>query len=205
MDKNRFIFLILMISGLLTSRGAAEIMDLSGIPCEFPWEPFTTESNTTGILFEDRSTSSKPFFLDITNAPAGNFMVEIKFTMKTFKGFDQNSAIGIQIWEGLERFGKDKSKKGHFLVLYTSDGNLEIWRWNGSYYSTVSRKTRFALAPQKPQTLRVEASRTGSIKVYVKKKLQMSARVKVKVNAETPVRLCAFPGTWMELTSLEVK
>ena len=205
-NKNLAVSICAAVAGLFISPASAGPMDLSRIPCDFPWETFTTESNTIGMLFDDNSADVNPRFLDITNVQAGNFTVEMKFFMKTYRGFDQNSSIGVQIWEGLERFGKDKSKKGHFLVLFTSDGNLDVQRWNGSYYATMKHKSRFSLAPQKPQTLKVDASKAGSIKVYINNKLQMSVRVrKLKVNAETPVRICAFPGTWMEITSFEVK
>jgi hypothetical protein len=180
-------------------------LDLSKVQCDLPWEVFSTESNTTGIHFEEQRMSGNPYFLWMTNVEPGNFTAEMKFSMRTLLSSDMVSSVGIQIWEGLETFGKDKSRKGHFLILFNSNGHLEVKRWNGSYYTTLTYMNRFSLGADKPQVLKVEAIKAGSIKVYLNDKIQMTVRVKPKVNINTPVKLCAFPGTWMEMTSFTVK
>lgn len=194
-----------MLLFALASPLVARPLDLAGVPCDFPWEHFTTGSNTTGILFEDRSPLGPPRFLTLGTAPASNFSVEVRFTLKNIAGPDLSPAVGLQLWEGLERFGKDRSKPGHFLVLYTASGHLEVRRWNGSHYAVVDRRTRFDLRPARPRTLRVEASKAGSLRVYLDGTIRMTVRPhpRIRVDRETPVRLAATPGAWAEFVSVD--
>jgi hypothetical protein len=88
--KNRFIKVLIPL--LLTAFPLlAGPMDLASVKCGLPWEQFTTESNTPGILFEDKTDNDKVFFLPMTNVPYGNFTVEMQFTMSSFLGSDRSS------------------------------------------------------------------------------------------------------------------
>lgn len=152
-------------------------------------------------MFEDRSSISKPFFLDIGNV-SKNFSVTFTFLLEPLNIEDKNSASGIQILDGIETFGKDK--RGHFLVLYTTEGNLEVKRWNGLYYSIVQRKVLFNFKPKRERTMKIEVTEKGVIKVYLDKKLYLTVRTKLNVNKETPLRLCAFPGINLQILKLEI-
>ncbi|GEM_PF-4550260 len=185
--------------------GYSSIIDLSKIPCELPWEQFTTESNTIGIFFEDKSESKGFFLLPITNSPAPGYTVEMKFSMRSLIGSDRTSSVGFKILENVETFGKKKDCPGHFLVLFDNNGNLDIKRWNGSYYSVVAHRSRFTFTPGRQQSMKVDVSPAGSIKVYLNNKLQMAYRFKKKVLESTPVSICAMPGTSLEVVSFEIR
>jgi hypothetical protein len=184
---------------------SATPVDLSRITCELPWEQFTTESNTIGILFEDRTEKGSPSFLEISNLPPSDTVLETKFILKSLLESDRSSSFGFQVWEGLSQRGIDPLRARHYLILMTSEGNLEVYEWNGSYYSIVNRKSRFAIRTGLVQTMKVEIMRSGSIKIYLNNKLQLAVRTKTRVTQSFPLRLCAYPGTYVEILSLEIR
>ncbi len=203
-QSGNIILLLVMLVGLRVSLFAAS-MDLATVKCDEPWATFTTESNTSGIMFEDRSSLDKVFFLPMTNLAPTNSIVEMVFSMRTLIGQDRSSSIGLWLWDGIEKFGKDKSLNGHYLVLFDNSGNMDIKHWNGKYYSISSHKSRFTFNPGKVQKLKVETSKSGMIKVYINNKILMTCRTRLKIKVPSILGICATAGTWMEMTSFGVK
>jgi hypothetical protein len=197
-------FLLFWLMLACGSVGAVPV-DLSKIVCELPWEQYTTESNTVGILFEDRGDKPGVFVLPIATSPAPAYTAELKFSMRSLIGGDRTASVGFQILEGAPLFGKRNKLIGHFLVLFDNNGNLDVKKWNGKYYSVVAHRTRFTFTPGKQEIMQVEVSQNGSIKIYMNNKLQLTYRTGGRILEPTPVALVADSGVSFEVSSLEIR